>query len=239
MFLKSQLPWKRIVAEFVAITAAVYFGLLADNYRENRLEDLREIEYLHLLVTDLGSDLEALKYTRDGIEEQARAAELIHRAVGGGEVATADIEKAFSKLFLTWTYEQQRPTYLALRGGLGLHLISNHELRSALINYYEVDQMRLQQDYLTNYRSAQYRLRERLGRHVRFLPPGEFESLSAIPDDFHVVRLRSPISALGEDIEFMNDLAEVGGRGFELAGEIDRVRATNRDAQERIANAND
>ncbi len=238
MFINSQVPWKRIIAEFIAITVAVYLGLLADNYREYRLDQVKESEYLGLLAKDLDSDLETLQYTRLGIEAQAQAAELIHRAVGGENIAVPNMEKAFSQLFLTWTYEQQRPTYIGLRDGLGLHIISSHELRSALTNYYEIDQMRLQQDYLTNYNYAQRRLREGLGKHVRFLPPGEFDSLTSIPDDFHVVRLYSPISALGEDIEFMNDIAEVGGRGFELVVEIDRVRTANREVHESILDAN-
>jgi hypothetical protein len=238
MILKSQVPWKKITAEFIAITAAVYLGLLADNYREHRLDMVKESEYLTLLARDLDSDLETLQYTSEGITSLARAADLIHRAAGGGVSNVSDLEKAFSQLFLTWTYEQQRPTYLALRDGLGLHIISDHDLRSVITNYYEVDQSRLQQDYMTNFNFAQRRLRNRLGKYVRFLPPGDFESLSAIPDNFHVVRLHSPVSTIGDDIEFMNDLGEVGGRAFELAGEIDRVRAANRIVHARLTNAN-
>lgn len=232
---KSPIPWKRIAAEFVAITVAVYLGLLADNYREYRLDKVRESEYLALLATDLDGDLETLEYTRQGIERQAKAAELIHSAVAGQNVTIIDLEKAFSQLFLTWTYEQQRPTYLALRNGLGLHTISNSEMRSALTEYYEVDQERLQQDYIANYMYTRQRLRERLAKHVRFMPPHEFDSLSSIPDDFHVARLYSPVSVLAEDIEFMNDIAEVGGRGFELIVEIDRVRTANRQVKDRIS----
>lgn len=127
----SPVPWKRLAAEFVAITVAVYLGLLADNYREFRLDKVRESEYLALLATDLDGDLETLVYTRQHIESHARAAELIHSAVGGQNVSVVDLEKAFSQLFLTWTYERQRPNYLALRNGLGLHIISDHGLRSA------------------------------------------------------------------------------------------------------------
>jgi len=102
----SKLPWKRLAAEFVAIIVAVYLGLLADNYREYRLDKVRESEYLDLLATDLDSDLETLGYTREHIESQAHAAQTIHSAVGGQVVPVVDLEKAFSQLFLTGTYEQ-------------------------------------------------------------------------------------------------------------------------------------
>jgi len=90
---------------------------------------------------------------------------------------------------------------------------------------------------MTNYIYAQRRLREGLGKHVRFLPPDEFDSLYPIPDDLHLVRLDSSISALAENIEFMNDIAEIGGRGFELVGQIDRVRTANREVHESIIGA--
>lgn len=237
MFLDPKVPWKRIIAEFVAISVAVYLGLLADNYREYRLDKVKEREYLGLLAKDLDTDLETLQYTQQGIETQARAAELIHHAVAQENIAVADIERAFSQLFLTWTYEQQRPTYLALRNGLGLHVISSHDLRAALTKYYEVNQMRLQQDYVTNYRYAQRRLREGLGKHVYFFPPGQFDSLRSIPDDFHIVRMYTPLSTIAGDIEFMNNLAETGGRGFELVAEIDRVRSANRDIHAKLIKA--
>ena len=186
----------------------------------------------------MNSDLETLQYTKLGIEVQARAAELIHRAVGGEDIVATDIEKAFSQLFLSWTYEQQRPTYLGLRNGLGIHIISNQELRSAVSRYYEIDQQRLQQDYLTNYSHARWRLRESLGKHVRFLPPEEFGSLSSVPDDFDVVRSKSRTSTIGEDVELMNDIAEIGRRGFELVAQIDRLQAANREVHEKLVNAN-
>jgi hypothetical protein len=233
-FPAGSLPWTRILAEFVAITVAVYLGLLADNYREHRSDKARESEYLVQLAADLDSDMDALQYTRQRIHDQASAAELIHRAVGGYSVPIADLEKALSQLLLTWTYERQRSTYLALLNGIGLHIISDHQLRSALTHYFDVDQTRLHQDYLTNYDLAQRRLRKGLGRHIRISPPAEFDSLSSLPDDFHVVRLYSTPDVMVTDIEFMNDLAEQGLRAFELVREIDRVRAANRALRDRV-----
>ncbi len=236
-FPASPLPWARILAEFVAITVAVYLGLLADNYREHRSDEVREREYLVQLAADLDSDMEALQYTRQRIQEHADAAELVHRAVGGKSVPIADLEKGLSQLLLTWTYERQRSTYLALLNGIGLHILSDHQLRSALTHYFDVEQARLHQDYLTNYDLAQRRLRKGLGRHVRISPPAEFDSLSSLPDDFHVVRLISTPDMMDTDIEFMNDLAEQGLRAFELVTEIDRVRAANRALRERLGPA--
>ena len=233
------IPWSRIGVELIAISVAVYLGLLADNYRESRQESIREAEYLALFANDLDSDLAALDYTRSGIENLANAAQLIHRAAGGADVAVSEIEWAFAQLFMTWTYEQQRPTYLALRSGVGLHIITDHELRSALTNYYETDQTRLQQDYIENFNQAQQRLRNQLDTYVRFLPPEEFTDLTMVPADFDVARLRPTTPGLADDISFVNSIAEVGGRGFELVGEIDRIKQLNRSLRTRLVAVTD
>ncbi len=224
----TPIPWKRIFAEFVAITGAVYLGLLADDYRDFRAERDAESEYLRLFERDLDRDLEALANTRRGIESQAEAAQLIHSAIGQSNIPIDAVERAFSTLFLTWTYEQQRSTFLGLRDGAELHIIESLQLRSALIDYYEIYQTSLQQDYMTNYSLAQQRLRVGLGRHVRFLPPEEFDLLWPLPDDFHLARLLTSLSELHDDVSFLNEIAEIGARGFELLGEIDRLETENR-----------
>jgi len=231
---KGKVAWKRISVELIAIAVGVFLGLLADDYREHRADQAREREYLDALALDLDTDLETLEYTRAGILEQAQAADLIHRAVGGESVTAADIDLAFSRLILTWTFEPQRPTYLALRDGLGIHVISHVELRSALLAYYEVDQFRLQQDYIHNYTLTQQRVRQGLNQHVRFMPAEEFQSLRDVPEDFNVARLVTPIEELHNDWAFMNDLSELGGRAFELVHEIERVQGLNRSLYERF-----
>ena len=176
------LAWTRIFAEFFAITAAVYLGLLADNYRDYRTERASEGEYLQLFERDLNRDLQALATTRQGIADHADAAQLIHSALGGTEIPAGSLEDAFSVLLLTWTYQAQRPTFVSLRDGVGLHIIEDAKLRSALIDYYEVAQRLLQQDHMANYSRAQQRLRIGLGQHVRIAPPDRFKDLRSPAD---------------------------------------------------------
>ncbi len=65
------LPWKRLIAEFVAITAGVFLGLLADDYRDFRMDRESEKEYLQLLAEDLNRDYEVLVDVRTSIEAKS------------------------------------------------------------------------------------------------------------------------------------------------------------------------
>jgi hypothetical protein len=223
----SPRPWQRIFAEFVAITAGVFLGLLADDYRGYRAERATEREYVDLFEQDLDRDLESLKVTRGWLENHANGALTIRRAVGHADIHSDSFDRALSVMFFTNTYDWRRSTFVSLRDGAGLHVIEDPSLRSTLTDYYEVSQVGLQA-YIADYRMAHQRLRLWLGRHVRFMPVEEFDELWPLPEDMSLARLHSPLAELQQDIEFLNDVTEVGARSFELLEEIERMAAENR-----------
>ena len=91
---------------------------------------------------------------------------------------------------------------------------------------------------MSNYSLAHQRLRVGLGRHVRFLPPEEFDALWPLPDDFHLARLLTPLSELSDDVRFLNEIAEIGARGFELLDQIDRLETENRELRDELQSFN-
>jgi hypothetical protein len=229
----SPRPWQRIFAEFVAITAGVFLGLLADDYRGYRAERATEREYIDLFQRDLDRDLGRLEVARRDIERHANGAQVIRRAIDQ-DIQSESFERALSVMFYTATYDWQRPTFVSLRDGAGLHIIEDSALRSTLIDYYEVSQVGLQA-YVADYRIAHQRMRTKLGRHVRFMPPEEFDELWPPPEGLNFARLHTGLAELHDDVEFQNDLAEVGARSFELLDEIDRITAENRMLRNELA----
>jgi hypothetical protein len=230
----SSIPWKRISAEFVAITAAVYLGLLADSYRDYRIERSEEQEYLRLLERDLDRDLEVLETLRANIEMQAQGAQFVHNAVVQPDASIDDLERAFSPLFLNFSYEQQRTTFLGLRDGAELKIIRSRNLRSAISDYYDVHQEKLQNEFMSAYIIAQQRLRINLGKYLRFFPVEVFSTLGSLPSDLRWSKLVSPVSEFKSDIAFMNDIAELGARGIELVGEIEQLKSENRELRDEL-----
>lgn len=236
----ASIKWKRLATEFVAIAGAVYLGLLADNYREYRSERTSEAEYRAQFLQDLDRDIEVLGNLRSEIGDQATAALWIHEAAHGIERSRESVERAFSVLFLTWTYERQRAAYLGLRDGLGLHIVRDFEMRSMLIDYYEIEQSLLLRDFVENYNIAQRRLRPMLDSYVNFVPPtGTDADWSFALEHFHFARLQDDAPSFADDSSFMNAIGEIRARGFELVLEIDDVIRKNRELRQKLEASQD
>jgi len=222
------LPWKRLIAEFVAITAAVYLGLLADDYRDFRKDRVSEQEFLRLIAEDLDRDYEILVDLRKDIEIKSVGAQLINGSPDKTEISVESAEEALSELFFTSGYDSQRTTYLGLRDSAQLDLISSPSLRASLTSYFEVQQPLLKSS-VTEFGQFQQRVRARAGRYVRILPPDRFDTLLLLPDSSGVTKLLVPISQFQQDIELMNDIAETGARGFQIVNWTKRAEKQNRD----------
>ena len=228
------LPWKRLIAEFVAITAAVYLGLLADDYRDFRKDRVSEQGYLRLLAEDLDRDYEILVALRKNIENRSVGAQLINGSPENVEISVESAEQALTGLFFTSTYDAQRTTYLGLRDSAQLQLISSPSLRSSLTSYFEVLQPYLLVS-ITEFLQAQQRVRVRAGRYVRIFPPERFDTLRQSPDDPVVTKLLVPISQIREDVELMNDIAEVGARGFQMVSWMKQIEEPNEDLRNNLS----
>jgi len=222
------LPWKRLIAEFIAITAAVYLGLLADDYRDFRKDRVSEQEYLRLIAEDLDRDYEILVDLRETIEIKSIGAQLINGSPEKTEISVELAEEALSELFFTTGYDSQRTTYLGLRDSAQLELISSPSLRSSLTSYFEVQQPFLQSS-VTEFGQVQQRVRVRAGQYVRIFPPDRFDTLRLLPDSPEVTKLLVPISQIQQDIELMNDIAETGARGFQIVNWTKLAEEQNRD----------
>jgi hypothetical protein len=228
------LPWKRLIAEFVAITAGVYLGLLADDYRDFRKDRVSEQEYLRLLAEDLDRDYENIVALRKAIEKQSVGAQLINGSPDNAEISVNSAELALTGLFFTSTYEAQRTTYLGLRDSAQLQLISSPSLRSSLTSYFEVRQPYLLVS-ITELLQSQQRVRVRAGRYVRIFPPERFDTLRLSPDGPIVTKLLVPISQIREDVELMNDIAEVGARGFQMTSWMKQIEEQNKDLRDNLS----
>jgi hypothetical protein len=228
------LPWKRLIAEFVAITAAVYLGLLADDYRDFRKDRESEQGYLRLLAEDLDRDYEIIVALRKEIENKSVGAQLINGSSENTEISVESAEQALTGLFFTTTYDAQRTTYLGLRDSAQLQLISSPSLRSSVTSYFEVLQPILLVS-MTEFLQAQQRVRVRAGRYVRIFPPERFDTLRQSPDDPVVTKLLVPISQIRKDVELMNDIAEVGARGFQLVSWMKQIEEPNEDLRNNLS----
>ena len=224
------LPWRHLFAEFIAIAAGIFLGLLADDYRDYRTARESEQDYLRLVVADLDRDHDILVWLRRAASIKSDGAQLINNTSDKDEIATDAIELAITEIVFTLSYEPQRTAYLGLRDSAQVQLIKSASVRSSLTYYFEVTQPDL---LITTAEFNQYQqyVRRRVGRYVRLFPPERFDTLHLDlddPDVSNITKLIVPVSEIHADAELMNDIVEVGARGFQLADLIKQAENQNR-----------
>lgn len=231
--LRSQ-NWFAVVLDFLIVVIGVFVGIQVDNWNQERIEKNKEQEHLVLLDRDLKRDVEVLDELHESIAPHAEGAQLILDSIGGEAVSDVQLEKAFTELFLTYAYTPQQPTYLALRNGAQLDLIRDAGLRSSLVEYYEVRQMRFQMEYMRDYIVAQRLLHRHFSKYVRLAPPERSPTVWPPPSNRHWTSLFTPIEQGTDDIEFLNDLSEVAGRSAEILDVIKALKSENATIQSMI-----
>jgi len=226
--------WFALVLDFFIVVVGVFVGMQVDNWNQARIDQNKAYEQLILLNRDLTRDVEVLGVLRNRIRLHAEGAQAILNSIGGSDTEAVELEKAFTQLYLTYAYTPQQPTYLGLRNGAQLDLLQDTNLRSSIIEYYEVRQTIFQMEFMNDYAIAQRDLHKHFSRYVRLLPTERSSLLWPPPLDMHWTTLIAPISEGATDVEFLNDLSEVGARGAQVLGEIDVLRSENDAIQEAI-----
>lgn len=226
--------WFAVALDFLIVVVGVFVGLQVDNWNQARVDQNRETEYLLLIDIDLKRDIEALEVVRSGIQLHVEGAQLIRDSVSVPGTPTVELEKAFSSLYLTYVYTPQQPTYLGLRNGAELDIVQDLDLRSSIIDYYEIRQTRFQMEYMGDYAITQRLLHQHFSKHVRLLPPSRSDVLWPAPADLHWTALIAPFPDGAVDIGFLNDLSEVGARGGEILEVMNDLQSNNRALQAAI-----
>ena len=226
--------WFAVALDFFIVVVGVFVGIQVDNWNQARIERHKEQEHLVLLDRDLKRDVEVLDELHAKIAPHAEGAQLILNSISGEAVAVVRLEKAFTELYQTYAYTPQQPTYLALRNGAQLDLLRDTNLRSSLVDYYEIRQSGFQMEYMRDYTIAQRLLHKHFSKYVRVLPPERSELLWPPPADRHWTLLLVPMEQATDDIDFLNDLSELGARGAEILGVIEMIKSENKTIQQSI-----
>ena len=229
-----EIPWPRILAEGTAIVVSILLAFSIQAWWENRQDREDEQDYLRLLTDDLDRDFDVLGAMDKSILAKSEGAQLINSITTESSISIKTVEAALTDLTFVHSYDVQRATYQGLRDSAQLHIILDPSLRSLLSTYYEISQPKLL-DAVIQYNQFQQQLRGRIGRHARWFPPEEFETLWPLPDDGDIVRLLTPPADLQMDLELINDIAEIGGRGYQLSSWIEDMRLENRKLVEEVS----
>lgn len=128
---------KRAAAEFLVIFAGVFLGLLADDWRQDRLETLEAERALILLQADLLRDSAELADSRGVLTRHSAAAAWFQRNWHERVVDPDSAGYAFRAYLFLPQFTFPRSAFESLRAGNRLSLVQPDSVRVAVIEYYD------------------------------------------------------------------------------------------------------
>jgi len=129
--------WIRYGFETLVVINGILIAFALDNWNDNRLQNIKETQYLNRLVEDLQADT---TYYNDRIAS-SEALITYHRYFIRTMYQTQQNFKEVEDLFspLTWNSQHlttQNATYIELTSSGNLDILNNQELKEAIIEYY-------------------------------------------------------------------------------------------------------
>lgn len=129
--------FKHYLFEFFMLFLAVFCGFLTENFREHRVENQREKQYMFTMLEDLKSDtafmnynINELKIVKNSIDS---VADVIHIPAAG-----TDFNKVYRNIFKAFDYYSFRfndRTISQLKSSGDFRLIRNKEVANKIIAY--------------------------------------------------------------------------------------------------------
>lgn len=144
-----RLPWLRLVAEFGVIFLGVSLSLLADDWRQSRIDGHEEIGALEELLSDLQADYADLDSVRTDLMRHERDGAWVFQRLGQAGVDADSVALRLASLHELNLYKAPRATYTGLRSSGRISLIRDRDLRRAMVQYYEE-----RQPYLLQFRET-------------------------------------------------------------------------------------
>lgn len=137
--------WTRITAEFLAIFAGVTLSLLAEDWRQDREDRKREVEFLSEVSLDLAQDSVELGALLSQMEAWDAASLWVNRNVDRNSVPRDSVFRHLRRFGIISFYQPVRSGYLGLRDAGLLHVLRDGEVRRGIVDYYEVQQPYMEQ----------------------------------------------------------------------------------------------
>lgn len=142
---RPAVSWSRITAEFLAIFAGVTLSLLAEDWRQDREDRKREVEFLSEVSLDLAQDSVELGGLLSQMEAWDAASLWVNRNADRNSVPRDSVFWHLRRFGILSFYQPVRSGYLGLRDAGLLHVLSDGEVRRGIVDYYEVEQPYMEQ----------------------------------------------------------------------------------------------
>jgi hypothetical protein len=134
------LNWRYAVGEIAIVVIGILIAIALDNWRDARVEDRLEAEYLKRLKEDLIADTATYSFVDRAIDRKIRFLSLADSVLSGTSVlrdTLGFLQAVVAGSNFAWNQPSLRTTtFEDLQGTGNLRLISNPELRANIVRYY-------------------------------------------------------------------------------------------------------
>lgn len=167
-----RLPWIRLLAEFGVIFLGITLSLMADDWRQSRVDREAERQSLEEVLADLRAESVNLEVFRSETDKHDRDAAWLYSRLGDSGVAVDSALVRIRSLHDGVLFEAPSAAYEGIRSTGQLGLIRNDALRREIVEYYE----ELQPDLLglhEAYGDIWFAFTEALAGDLEYPPRGE------------------------------------------------------------------
>ena len=134
-------PWlqslSRWSVELLVVFVGVWLSLLAEDWRQARLDAETERESLARIAEDLDSDLEDLRFNLARAQVGIDAGRQIEEWAAAGEADGDALARALTAIQFCSMFVENAAEYVALRNSGNLGILSDVELRGRIVSGYE------------------------------------------------------------------------------------------------------
>ena len=191
----------RLLAEFLVIFAGVVLGLFADDWRQGRNDAKEGVAALRLLQADLVADSAEVASRIRMARRDSNATSLLIEVWGDLEASIESLESAIYSYYVTTYYQPSNTAFEGLKAGNSLRLIEDKELRAGIIDYFQNNQIYLQQAVDLSF-DADFKTMEKLNQYHIRLSPKDYR--------WGRLKIQSSLEALYADEELRNAIAWSG-----------------------------
>ena len=128
--------WKEYFLEFLMIFLAVTLGFFAESYREHRVENQREKDYIQSLMNDLKADTATFSKTIKNYTRISKAIDTLLTCLKSDSPDPSIISNILSRDFWLYTgYSYNSQTIQQLKNSGNFRLIRNRAVVDSILNY--------------------------------------------------------------------------------------------------------
>jgi hypothetical protein len=135
--------WKYAIGEMALIFVGITLALIANSWYESLKSREEEREILEQLAISLETDVQALRATRDTIDQKVRLMTRLEKHIQEGLPYTADLDASFKTILGGSSVQMSTAAFDTLKYR-GIDLISDSAIRRQLVGYYDTEQARLE-----------------------------------------------------------------------------------------------